>query len=314
MDAIDLGRAIKAPFNDKQWVSKTLLGFLWLFLGVTSPAVYGAHIEYIKDVSEGREELPTWDDFGGKWVKGFLLTVAYFIYLLPIWVLFFIMVLPGILAAAASDGQMGGGLLGGGMCLFFVIAFVYGIAVAVLMYGATVNYAIKGGFGSLFAVGDIMAHVRDGSGYFAAWLWAIVIGMGASVAVSILSATVIGYILVPAILYLQIMMSAHVFGQWAARSYGVAPAIAAPGTGYPTAPPAPAAPMAPPAPPAAPVAPETPAPAPAPEMIAPPAPPAPPAPVDVPAAAPEPVAAPEPAPAAPAEAPAAPEPDPEQPS
>lgn len=299
MDAIDLGRAIKAPFNDKDWVSKTLFGFLWMLLGITSPAVYGAHIEYIKGVSEGREELPAWDDFGGKWVKGLLLSIAYFIYLLPIWVLFFIMVLPGILTAAASNGEMGGALLGGGVCLFVVIALVYGIAVAILMYGATVNYALKGGFGSLFAVSDILTHVRDGSGYFAAWLWAIVIGVGASVAVSVLSATVIGYILVPAVLYLQIMMSAHVFGQWAARSYGVTAAVATPQTGYAPPPPPVAAPVAPPAPEAS-------------APPAPPAPPVPPAPVEATEAVPEAAADPEPAtapePAAASEPPAAAEP------
>ena len=39
MDKIDLGRAFKAPFEDKEWVKKTLLGWLWMLLIVTSPAV-----------------------------------------------------------------------------------------------------------------------------------------------------------------------------------------------------------------------------------------------------------------------------------
>jgi hypothetical protein len=42
MDRIDLGRAFKAPFEDKEWVVKTLLGFLWGLLVVTIPAVIGA--------------------------------------------------------------------------------------------------------------------------------------------------------------------------------------------------------------------------------------------------------------------------------
>ena len=94
MDKIDLGRAFKAPFADAEWVKKTLMGWLWMLLGVTAPAVYGAQLEYIKSVSEGREDLPDWSDFGNKWVKGFMLLIAGFIYTLPIWILFFILAAP----------------------------------------------------------------------------------------------------------------------------------------------------------------------------------------------------------------------------
>ncbi len=65
MDSIDLSRALKAPFQDSEWVKKTLMGWLWMLLGVTAPAVYGAQLDYIKSVSEGREDLPNWDDCTG---------------------------------------------------------------------------------------------------------------------------------------------------------------------------------------------------------------------------------------------------------
>ncbi len=122
MDKIDLQRAFKAPFADAEWVKKTLFGWLWMLLGVTAPAVYGAQLEYIKSVSEGREDLPDWNDFGNKWVKGFLLLLAGFIYTLPIWILFFILMVPGIIAAAASSAATrSAGLFGGGMCLFTLL-------------------------------------------------------------------------------------------------------------------------------------------------------------------------------------------------
>ncbi len=303
MDKIDLGRAFKAPFADPAWTKKTLLGWLWILLVVTMPAVYGAQMDYIKSVAEGREELPDWTDFGDKWIRGFLLMVAYFIYMLPIWVLFFILLLPGIIAMATSNGNAGGGLFGGGICLFAVVAIVYSVAMALLLYGATVNYALKRNFGSLFAFSEIMGHIRDGSGYFAAWVWVLVVGLAAGVVTSILGVTVIGYIAVPAVSYLATMISGHLFGQWAARSYGiaqVAPSYAVPGYVAPTAgyvpPAAPAAPIyappTPPAPPTAPVPPATaPEPVPAPPATAPPV--APPAPPTPPAAPPVPPAAPD---------------------
>jgi hypothetical protein len=286
MDAIDLGRAAKAPFADKDWISKSLMGLLWTLLVVTAPVIYGAQLEYIRRVAQGREDLPTWDDFGTKWVQGLLLSIAGFIYFLPISILGAIMLVPGIIAAAASDGDAGGALLGGGACLFGVIAVIYIAAVSIFFYGAIVNYAIKGSFGALFEVGEIMRHVRDGSGYWNAWLWALVVGFVASTAASILSATGIGAILYGAVAYLAAMATGHLFGQWAARSYqvatpSVAPAGYAPPAGYmpPTgyaAPPAAPAPTeyAPPAPPA-PAPTEYAPPAPAPTEYAPPAPPAP---------------------------------------
>ena len=304
MDKIDLGRAFKAPFADADWVKKTLMGWLWMLLGVTSPAVYGAQLEYIKSVSEGREDLPDWSDFGSKWVKGFMLLIAGFIYFLPVIVLSFIFMIPVILAAASgSDGM--GGLAAGGMCLFWIFAIVYSVGVAILFYAATVNYALSGQFGAFFRFSEILARVRDGSGYWAAWLWAIVVSMASGLAVSILGATFIGYILVPAVSYLSVMITAHLFGQWAARSYGIqavaapvgVPGYVPPAGGYvPPAAPTPPAPAATPAPPAPPVAPA------APPAYTPPAPPQ--APVAPPAA---PVAPPAPAaPEAPPAPPAAP--------
>jgi hypothetical protein len=298
MDSIDLGRAFKAPFADQDWVKKTLMGWLWMLLGVTAPAVYGASLDYIKGVSEGREDLPDWSDFGGKWVRGFLLMVAFFIYFIPVWILGFIFLIP-VIAAASSGSNSMGGLATGGMCLFWLIAIVYSIGMAVVLYGAMVNYALKGSFGSLFAFSEILEHVRDGSGYFVAWLWAIVVSFGGGVVISVLGATFIGYIAVPAVSYLMVMITAHLFGQWAARSYKiaqVAPAAAGvpgyiPPAGAYTPPPAPPAPA--PAPPAAP--------APSYPPAAPPAPPAAPAPEAAPAAPP--VAPPAP-PAAPTEPPA----------
>jgi hypothetical protein len=218
------------------------------------------------------------------------------------------------------------------MCLFWLFAIVYTIAVAVVFYAATVNYALKGNFGSFFQFSEILARVRDGSGYFNAWLWAIVVSFAAGLAVSILSATFIGYILVPAVSYLSIMITAHLFGQWATRSYGIQAAAAPVGVpGYvppagaytpPAAPtpPAYAPPASPaaPAPPAAPVAPPAPYQPPAP--VAPPEAPAAPAPYEPPAAPPVAPAAPPvapvtpPAPYEPPTAPPAPPTNPDVPS
>jgi len=286
MNQIDLGRSLKALFADKDWVTKTLLGFVWGLLVVTAPVVTGAQLEYIRGVSRGNEDLPDWSDFGAKWVAGLLVFVAGFVYFLPVIVLALVFALPALMAAiAGGDSDVFGALLGGSMCIFSFLAIIYTVGVSVLFSAAMTNYAMKGTFGSMFAFGEIMEKVRGGSGYFTAWLYTIVIAFIGSIVTSVLSSTGIGAVLSPAVTYLMLMASGHVLGQWAANAYaaGLAPTAA---TGaYPPPPPAPQPPTVPPA---------------APAQIAPSVPPAPPAQPEPPAI---PQAAPPVAPAAPAAAP-----------
>ena len=69
MDNVDLGRALKAPFQEG-WIPKSLLAIVWTFLIVTTPALMGAYLEYVRSVAYGDERLPEWSGFGEKWVKG----------------------------------------------------------------------------------------------------------------------------------------------------------------------------------------------------------------------------------------------------
>jgi hypothetical protein len=184
-------------------------------------------------------------------------------------------------------------MLGGGLCLFWTVAFVYGVFIWIFVQAAITNFAMKGDFGSLFAFSEIRDRIRTGN-YFTAWFYTLVLAVLSSIVSGALSGTGVGGILAPAISYLVFMMTGHLLGQWARVSYAVVPiAPTTPPSGppaptYTPPPPPPAAPMsaAPPAPaapapqppaPAAP-APQPPAPAPAPEPPAPEAPAPPPAP------------------------------------
>jgi len=269
MDSIDFGRAVKAPFEDKDWIVKTLLGFVWTLLVVTAPAVTGAQIVYIRSVSEGREQLPEWSDFGDLWVKGALAWVAGFIYFLPVIVLSVLFLVP-VAVTSVSEGDSGvfASLLTGGACIWVMLVTLYAIAVSVLYYAALTHFSMKGTFGAFFQFGEILAHVR-GPGYFTAWLFSIVVSVVGGTITSVISGATGGFggIVSPAITYLMLMITGHLFGQWASRAYGPGTAAALPATaGYPpVSPPAPPA-YTPPAPPA-----YTPPVPPAPEPYSPPA-------------------------------------------
>lgn len=232
---IDFGRALKAPFNDPDWISKTLLSFVWGLLGVIFfplLAVFtGVQLEYIRRVSRGDERLPEWSNFGKSWTEGLVVWVAGFLYFLPVFALGAMALGPSIIAAIREQERLAGGLFAGSVCMFILVAVVYSIVVSIFYEAALVNYAMRGGFGSLFAIGEILGRVRGNSGYWAAWAYTVVISFGVSAVTSILSGTVVGVILYPAAFYLGTMMTGHVLGQWARQAYvgttptGFAPSV-----------------------------------------------------------------------------------------
>lgn len=219
MNGVDIETAVKAPFRDSDWVVKSLLGLVWYILGVTVPAVIGAALDYVARVARGHQELPEWDEFGSKWVRGFLVMVGGFIYSLPLLLLGLIVLAPTIVIAAVSDSDAAGVVLALAAVFFGVVALVYGIILSIFYFAALTHYAIRGNFGALFEVGEIWRRVRGNGSYWMAWIFAIAISFGGSIASALLTLTGIGVLLIPAVAYLQLMMTAHLFGQWAAEAY-----------------------------------------------------------------------------------------------
>ncbi|MDA3935821.1 MAG: DUF4013 domain-containing protein, partial [Actinomycetota bacterium] len=217
---MDIGRAFGVPFKDEKWLAKTALGALWGLLGVTAPALTGYQLDYTRAVAEGRElPLLDWSDFGRLWVRGFLGSLAMFIYMIPAVIIGTIGLLPLIASAASGDEMLAGAAMGT-VCLTSFLAVAYVIAVSVFAYAALTNYAMRENFGSLFAFGEIWQRVKTpNSGYFMAWIMSMFFAFGASAVGSVLSATGIGAILVGWPLFISQIMTAHLLGQYAAVAY-----------------------------------------------------------------------------------------------
>jgi hypothetical protein len=299
---MDIDRAIKAPFSDAAWLQKSLWAALWTGLFVTSPAVLGYRLDYIRNVANGYETpLPEWNkEFGRWWVRGFLVALALFIYSLPAIVLMLVGSIPLIVAAIAAGGNSGSSAIGalavaggGTICLTLIVSILYLIAVSIFFSAAQVNFAFTDDFGALFRFKEITTRLRtEGAGYFGAWGMSILISFAAGVVSGIagtLVSTMLQFTIVLAVLsplasgfvggfvgFLAGLMTAHLFGQYAAKTYGLAglqPVSAAPAGYVATYPPAPPVPPAPPAPPTPPTSSTPPAP---------PAPPVPPTPPQAP--------------------------------
>lgn len=180
---MDIGRAFTYPFEDENWLKKMLIGAVLNLVPVVNLIGMGYGLRQMKKVSEGQDlPLPEWDDWGGDFIKGLLMFLATMIYTIPIWLLQGVMAIA--MAIAANAGPGGGGEAVAGLCATGVtcLTVIYGLAMAVWVPAATMQYVKDGSFGAFFKFGDIWALITKKVGdYLIAWLVYLLAGIVASV-------------------------------------------------------------------------------------------------------------------------------------
>lgn len=231
---MDVKRSFMYVFEDKQWISKVLIGvllslFAWLIIPAFILNGYLiAVIRKIMDRGEDSEILPIWDNWGKLLKDGFFVTVAEFIYTLPFLLVLGVGFIGTIGFGGLSDMNENiatAGLLGtwgvtGCLGLIFLVALL------VLMPAISIQYAIKDDFGACFRIGEIWNII---STYFAdiliVFLVTLVAGFALSLVTGVLSvvpclgwiaATMISLAFGP---YL-IMVTGHLYGQIASKILG----------------------------------------------------------------------------------------------
>ncbi len=131
----DLGKAFSAYFKDPRWFSKSLIGVLWMFaclLGIGIFVLAGYFVRITQRVMRHEEPaLPDWDDIGGKLVTGFKFCVAYFVYIIPIIVLFLPVIVLAVIAGASGDE-------GDSMPVFFSI-YIFGMTLLMIPYSLALS-------------------------------------------------------------------------------------------------------------------------------------------------------------------------------
>ena len=228
---MDIGKAFSYPFEDENWLSKLFLGAIVSAVPILNFAWTGYTVDIVRNVSDGVSlPLPDWSEFGDKFVKGFLIWAAGFIYSLPALI---IACLPlGFLAipALAEDSNLSDTffLVFTGVGIFLICLIVLYLLVFSFYFPAVyINFARKGTFGSCFEIGEIIKIVsEDTSEYLTAWLisivGAILVGIIIALATGLLGwIFCIGWIiawLISAIgsVYMYVIFS-HLFGQVSAE-------------------------------------------------------------------------------------------------
>jgi hypothetical protein len=174
---LDLVRALTFPLGDGEWQKKvgigvglclaaaltflTLIGIplsLLLLLGVL-----GYLVRTVRRAAEAEEGLPDWDELSDLLSKGITAGLALFAYsLVPgvLAVLGFAGKLLAILSGAYRDRGMGLVELGTSLLMGGLVVVVF-LAVAYLMPMVLLRLALRGELAGAFALGDILAGIRQ---------------------------------------------------------------------------------------------------------------------------------------------------------
>lgn len=195
---MDVGKSIRFVFEDKDWVSKLLIGVLVSIVPILNFAFIGYLVQMLRNVVDGISyPLPDWSDFGDKFVKGLILIVVAFIYLLPVIIISAALGGIGSATSAATSGDVAdvvSGLFAGLGVLVSCIVGLYSLAFTFFYYALAIHFSKEGTFGSCFEVGKIVKLISSHLGeYVTAWVVALLLGI-ALVIVGGIAFTILAFI------------------------------------------------------------------------------------------------------------------------
>jgi len=164
---MDFGRAFTYAFDDKEWVTKLLIGGILSLIPIVNLVVLGYTLRTLKNVADGVEPpLPGWDDFADYFVKGLISCLGIVVWAIPI------LAVTGVVAAL---GIMAGGLEPGygyegpvNLCFLGLncLSVVYGLFLGVVLPAALTGYAITDEFGAFFRFGEIFRFIKSNLGNY----------------------------------------------------------------------------------------------------------------------------------------------------
>ncbi len=228
---MDFGKAFTYFYEDENWLKKIGIGsvvmLLSAFLGIPAILFYGYELGIIRNVAKGKEKpLPDWDDWGGLFMDGLMITVAHLVYALPIILLVCIGMSAFILPAMAGGNEDAAAALAGVSTLiymfFLCLAMLLGLAVGLLGPAIKIQYLRHGSLGACLRFGEVFGIARENMGDMVMYMLGI---LGAGLIFAILLPLSIITICGPIILYLagpvwQITVSGHLTGQIARKIDG----------------------------------------------------------------------------------------------
>jgi len=176
---MDIGKSFSYPFEDDEWLTKLFLGAIISAVPILNFAWTGYTVDIMRNVIDGVSmPMPAWSDFGDKFVKGFLVWAAGFIYTLPALIIACLplgfLIIPATMESSNTTETLISVFTGIGI-LFLCLLVLYLLAFSFFFPAVYINFARKGTFGSCFEISEIIKIVsQNTSKYLTAWLVSIV--------------------------------------------------------------------------------------------------------------------------------------------
>jgi hypothetical protein len=211
---MDFGKAFSYVFEDPDWLKKVGLGGVISLVPILNFASAGYGLEVARRIiNNDPRPLPEWDNIGDKLVKGILVAIIQFVYLLPM--LLFVCIIQvvqfavlGAASSSSSSDSTAATLVTAVMACFGCLAFLYSLFAGVVMPAAIGNYAAKGQLGAAFRFGEVWALVQKNLGmYVMVLIITIVAGLVAALGII---ACAIGVIFTG---FYAILIMYHAYGQ-----------------------------------------------------------------------------------------------------
>jgi hypothetical protein len=164
---MDFAKAFSFVFDDQDWIKKIGIGGIVSLVPILNFAAAGYALDVTRRViNNDPNPLPEWDDLGGKLVKGLLVAVIGFVYMLPVILLSCVMAVPLSILGDSSGSQDAEGLVAVLSSCFGCVAFLYSLFAGLVLPAAIGNYAAKGEVSAAFRFGDVFGLVQKNLGLY----------------------------------------------------------------------------------------------------------------------------------------------------
>jgi len=156
---MDIVETVQFPANDVEWIKKILIGGLLMLIPFVNFIAIGYYIKTMRGGIEGKSLLPEWDDWGNLFVKGLIVVIVTFIYMLiPLAVMF--LSIGGAVISLITSGDVTiasiGAIIGGALISVFLIFIVW-----LVLPMALSIYANEDSIGAAFGIGEIISRIKS---------------------------------------------------------------------------------------------------------------------------------------------------------
>jgi len=146
---------------------KLLIGAILNLIPIANFFACGYLYDLTRNAINDNKEMPAWDDWGHKFVKGFLVFVIYLVYMLIPLIIF-------LTGGGASTTMVRGGT--GFLAGDHALSTLAGLFIGFIVPMALVHFAGTGNFGAAFSLRTIFAYIRAALGSYII-VYILVIGL-----------------------------------------------------------------------------------------------------------------------------------------